>query len=165
MNKESKNIILILIMVLMLVCSYFTVKCIYGRNIPNINDDIRNKISTNEESNKEDTIQDKEINPSDTTQDSTTSRSKNSTRRTPPNRPSRNNNSNNNTNKDDNVGRGFEDFNFNKDSFNKVGRSNNTLYIILFGLESAIFGGCAVLLIAFNTNILKEDKKRRIKGE
>ena len=142
MSKSTKNIIVIIIMVIMLVCSYFTVKKISNKNIPSMTNnqaEVFNKLNegsnnTNEENNANIDDSKKE--------DDSTRKNRGNRPNNMPNRPNGNNN-----------------FNFEKGNFNPGVRGNNTLFIILFGLESAIIGGCAVYLVLLNSNKLKDNKK------
>ncbi len=134
MDKNTKNIIIIAIILIMIICSYFTVKQFNTKSIPDISFNQKEMINDKNDI--------KEI--PETTEESDTTKNndnkKSSDKNSRPNRPSGNSN--------------FEL------SRVKTNRSNTLVYIILFGLESCIIGGSFVYLILLNTNKLKENNKK-----
>lgn len=151
MNRTAKNIIATLIIFIMLVCSYFTVKYINNKlcfNNIDINNSQRLKFNNKEEFKKQDSnsitndnestsesLTNKENDESDTNRNK---RIEDSTYR--PNKPSKN------------------DFkNFPNNNRKNINNNSFSLYYILFGLESAIIGACIYYLVI--TNCIKDNKK------
>ena len=136
MNRSTKNIIVIIIMVIMIVCSYFTINKLNYKNIPDMSND---RISISDKFNKD-------IKNDNTTNDSNNINDNNQKR-------------DNNRNRPDDIKNRPNNFNFDNKDFNPVKNDNNLIYLILFEIEGAIIGGCAVYLLLLNTNKLKENKK------
>ena len=151
MDKTVKNIVLIVLLVLLFVASYFTVNHIRNNNVVNFDNTKFSENSNNPPSympkfdNKEDNVIDNNDNTETTDKSNTTDRSKRSN-----NRPSRDKG---NFNRDD--------FNKNFD-FNNIKKPNNKnvdIFYILFGLESACAG--AIILYLILSNFKKEETKKK----
>ena len=136
MNRSTKNIIVIIIMVIMIVCSYFTINKLNYKNITDMSND---RISISDKFNKD-------IKNDNTTNDSNNINDNNQKR-------------DNNRNRPDDIKNRPNNFNFDNKDFNPVKNDNNLIYLILYEIEGAIIGGCAVYLLLLNTNKLKENKK------
>ena len=141
MNKSTKNIILIIVMVVMLICSYFTVEKINNRSIPNMSESQKELFNRDSNKIEGEETQEKENSTTDS-ESSVDPKKKESAKRAMPNRP-------------DDFKR---DKNFNVSNIEKLPSNNNLIYIVLFGLESIVFGACGTYLVLLNTNKLKEKK-------
>ena len=145
MNKTTKNIILIVLLVLLFIAAFFTVKQINNRDSISFD---KTKITNNGnfdpnnipniDNKKEDSVVDDNTN---TEKEATES---NSTRKRPnmKERPSHN--------------RKQFDFNGN---FPKPSNKNNDIFIVLFGIESALSG--AIILYLILSNLKKEEVKKK----
>lgn len=132
MSRKVKNIILISTMIIMMICSYFTVNKINNGVITKISDNQKEVINSKRKT-KNDT---NEQNIEKSTDKSTTDDSK--------------------------KNKGNKLPSTSKKSFSKnysINKTDNTLYIILFSLESMIFACSGLYILLLNTNNLKEGKK------
>ena len=150
MEKSTKNIILIILMILMIIAAYFTINKI-NLYFPRI--DFNDQEITNNSEEEKDTITTEEEGSSTTSINSNQNDTSNNRKR--PSRDNKNTRSNDN-NKNRQYNRNFNNIR------PQMKEKNNTIYIILFGLESMIFGICGLYLFLLNTNKLKEDKKSLI---
>ena len=145
MNKTTKNIILIVLLVILFIAAFFTVKQINNRDsisfdktkITNNGNFDTNNIP-NIDNKKEDSVLD------DNTSTEKEATESNSTRKRPnmKERPSHN--------------RKQFDFNGN---FPKPSNKNNDIFIVLFGIESALSG--AIILYLILSNLKKEEVKKK----
>lgn len=128
MSRKVKNIILISTMLIMMICSYFTVNKINDIKMTKVSDN-QKEVITSKRKTKNDAV---EQNNDETSVDNS-KKSKNG--RIP------------STSK--------------KSSYKKysINKTDNTLYIILFSLESMIFACSGLYILLLNTNNLKEGKK------
>lgn len=143
MDKTTKNVILVMILIILLVSAYFTVNYIKNDNKFNFNNNMtiqdtnRNMTPPSMNQNKDDksdNVTDSNDNTKDTTNDSS--------------RPSMNRD----RSKKENFNRN------NVTSINSQRHHSNNLFYLLYGIESACAG--AIILYLVLSNIEKEDKKK-----
>ena len=156
MNLATKNLILSIIIVVMIIAACFTVKCIEPKNdfgnMPSFN------ITNNSGSNPSEQIIDNNTETEDKTIDES-SDSKETTTDTETNKKdSFKNGRRERRNRDSNSGsKNRPSFNFDKDfKPNNARNSGNILYIILFGIESLVVGVCGTLLVLVNSKKLSK---------
>ena len=150
MSKSSKNIVAILVIFVMVICLFFTLKAMKPASVKPSNFDtskieFKDKNSTDKKE-RPSRPSDRNRDKSDETEES------NSTEET---NKSTEDNSVSETSKTDTTKR---EFNFDRNDFGFERKSSNTIYYILYFLESATIGGCAVFLVYNNK---KEDKKTK----
>ena len=153
MDKTTKNILLSALLLVMIICGYFTLHAMNNNcrvnNYPVFDQttikekDNNTKKKEDKPTTKEDTVVDDETKEESTTKDQAAR----------PNRP-RNNPFNNNP---------FRNNNFNNNQFNnnfmmpEQNNTSNTIYYVLYGIECAIGGATILYLIILNT---KKDNKK-----